>query len=159
MNYLALLNAALITDLFVIVLVLVGLIQSKTLNMWYNKFGLAAFMADVLSLIIGFLIAYFIYPFIFKQYNLLYFLGLVVLVQFTHDVLFGTFLQRFKGKSDIINVFKMYIQEFGPMILAADAAMVVSTTLLQKALAPYKEANIVLLIVLMYISPYLIFSV
>ena len=159
MNYLALLNAALITDLFVIFLVLVGYIQSKTLKAWYHKFGLAAFLADVLSLMIGFIIAHFIYPFIFKQYNLLYFLGLVVLVQFTHDILFGTFIQRFKGKSDIINAFKSYIQELGPVILLADAAMVVSTTLLQKALAPYKEANIVLVIVLLYLSPYFIFSV
>ena len=83
MNYISLLNAAFITDLLVILLVLFGYIQSKTLKEWYRKFGLAAFLSDTLILVIGYLIAQFIYPFIFKKYNLLYFLGLVVLVQLT----------------------------------------------------------------------------
>jgi len=157
--YLALLNAALITDLFVIFLVLIGYIQSKTLKEWYHKFGLAAFLADVLSLMIGFIIAHILYPFLFKTYNLFYFLSLVVLVQLTHDILFGTFINNFKGKSDIIGVFKGYIRELGPIILVADALMVISTTLLQKMLAPYKEANIILVVFLLYLSPYFIFSV
>ena len=159
MNYISLLNAAFITDLLVISLVLFGYIQSNTLKTWYRKFGLAAFLSDTLILVIGYLIAQFIYPFIFKKYNLLYFLGLVVLVQLTHDLLFGVIVNQYKGKSDILNVFKNYIKEVGPIILAADAAMVLSTALLQKVLEPYKEANIVLLIVLTYLAPYFIFSV
>ena len=158
-NYLSLLNAALITDLFVVFLVLVGYIQSNTLTLWYKKFGMAAFLADTLSLVIGFLIAYFIYPFLFKSYNLFYFIGLVVIVQLTHDILFGSFVQKYKGKSDILNLFKGYIKEFGVTILIADAAMMIGTVLLQKVLEPYKEANIVLVIVLLYLSPYFIFSV
>ena len=159
MNYISLLNAAFITDLLVISFVLFGYIQSNTLKTWYRKFGLAAFLSDTLILVIGYLIAQFIYPFIFKKYNLLYFLGLVVLVQLTHDLLFGVIVNQYKGKSDILNVFKSYIKEVGPIILAADAAMVLSTALLQKVLEPYKEANIVLLIVLTYLAPYFIYSV
>ena len=159
MNYISLLNAAFITDLLVISLVLFGYIKSNTLNLWYRKFGLAAFLSDTLILVIGYLIAQFIYPFIFKKYNLLYFLGLIVLVQLTHDILFGVIVNQYKGKSDILNVFKNYIKEVGPIILAADAAMVLSTALLQKVLEPYKEANIVLLIVLTYLAPYFIYSV
>jgi len=159
MNYISLLNAAFITDLLVISLVLFGHIQSNTLKAWYRKFGLAAFLSDTLILVIGYLIAQFIYPFIFKKYNLLYFLGLLVLVQLTHDLLFGVIVNQYKGKSDILNIFKSYIKEVGPIILAADAAMVLSTALLQKVLEPYKEANIVLLIVLTYLAPYFIYSV
>jgi hypothetical protein len=159
MNYISLLNAAFITDLFVISLILVGYIQSNTLKTWYRKFGLAAFISDTLILVIGYLIAQFIYPFLFKKYNLLYFLCVVVGVQLTHDLLFGLIVNQYKGKSDIINVFKNYIKEVGPIILAADAAMVISTALLQKVLEPYKEANIVLLIVLTYLAPYFIYSV
>ena len=159
MNYISLLNAAFITDLAVISLVLAGVIQSSTLKVWYRKFGLAAFLSDTLILVIGYLIANFIYPLLFTKYNLLYFLGVVVLVQLTHDLLFGFFVSRFKGKSEFITVFKNYIKEVGPVILAADAAMVLSTALLQKVLEPYKEANIVLLIVLTYLAPYFIYSV
>jgi len=159
MNYISLLNAAFITDLLVISLILFGYIQSNTLNTWYRKFGLAAFLSDTLILVIGYLIAQFIYPFLFKKYNLFYFLCVVVGVQLVHDLLFGLIVNQYKGKSDIINVFKNYIKEVGPIILAADAAMVLSTALLQKVLEPYKEANIVLLIVLTYLAPYFIYSV
>ena len=159
MNYVSLFNAAIITDLAVISLLLVGVIKSNTLKVWYRKFGITSFFSDVAILVIGYLIAHFIYPFLFKEYNLLYFLGVVVLVQLAHDVLFGLAVSRFTGKSEILTVFKNYIKEVGPIILAADAAMVVSTTLLQKALEKYKEANIVLLIVLAYLTPYFVHSV
>ena len=159
MNYLSLFNAALLTDLIGICLVLVGYIQSKQLILWYKKFGLASVLADTLSLMIGFLIASFLYPFFFKTYNLAYFLVLVVAVQLTHDSIFGILVTQFKGRSDILQVFKDYAKEMGFKILMADAIMMISTTLLQKALEPYKEANIVLAIVLLYLTPYLLYSV
>jgi hypothetical protein len=159
MNYISLLNAAFITDLAVISLVLFGVIQSTALKQWYRRFGLAAFLCDTLILVIVYLVAHFIYPLLFKQYNLFYFLGLVVLVQMTHDLLFGFLVGRYKGKSEFINIFKTYVKEVGPIILIADAAMVISTALLQKGLEPFKQANIVLLIVLTYLAPYFIYSV
>ena len=119
------------------------------------KFGLGALLADVLSLMLFFLIAKFIYPFVFKQYNLLYFLVLIVGVQTTHDLLFGLFLDQYTGKSEILNVFKSYKKELGPAILIADSLMAISTALLEKFLAP----NLVLTLVLLYVSPYLLFSV
>ena len=119
------------------------------------KFGLGALLADVLSLMLFFIIAKFIYPFLFKQYNLLYFLVLIVGVQTTHDILFGLFLDQYTGKSEILNVFKGYKKELGYRILIADSLMTISTALLEKFLAP----NLVLTLVLLYVSPYLLFSV
>jgi hypothetical protein len=159
MNDLSLFNAALLTDLIGICLVLVGYIQSKQLILWYKKFGLAAVLADTLSLMIGFLIASFLYPFFFKSYNLGYFLMLVVAVQLTHDSIFGVLVTQFKGRSDILQVFKDYAKEMGFKILMADAIMMISTTLLHNILQHYKEENIVLAIVLLYVTPYLLFSV
>ena len=157
MNYLALLNAALITDLFVLTLIINGFMKSKVLKTWYIKFGLGAYMADVLSLMIGFIIAHFIYPFIFTKYNFFYFLVVVVGVQMTHDLLFGLFINQYKGKSDILNLFKKYASELSVWILIGDAAMMIITTILQKLLASYN--NLILTIVLLYLSPYFIFSV
>lgn len=151
----ALLNAALITDLTVILLLIYGYLPTITLKTWYMKFGLGALLADVLSLMLFFLIAKFIYPFLFKQYNFLYFLVLIVGVQTTHDLLFGLFLDQYTGKSEILNVFKGYKKELGPAILIADSLMAISTALLEKFLAP----NLVLTLVLLYVSPYLLFSV
>ena len=157
MNYLALLNAALITDIFVLILLINGFIKAKILKTWYIKFGLGAFMADVLSLMIGFLIAHFVYPFIFTKYNFFYFLVVVVGVQMTHDLLFGLFINQYKGKSEILNVFKKYASDLGVWILIGDAVMMILTTILQKVLAPFN--NIILTIVLLYLSPYFLFSV
>lgn len=151
----ALLNAALITDLIIILLLIYGYLPTVTLKTWYMKFGLGALLADVLSLMLFFIIAKFIYPFVFKQYNLLYFLVLIVGVQTTHDLLFGLFLDQYTGKSEILNVFKSYKKELGPAILIADSLMAISTALLEKFLAP----NLVLTLVLLYVSPYLLFSV
>ena len=152
----ALLNAALITDLIIILLLIYGYLPTMTLKTWYMKFGLGALLADVLSLVLFFLIAKFIYPFLFDKYNLLYFLVVIVGVQTTHDLLFGLFLDQYTGKRDILNVFKGYKNELGYRILIADSLMAISTVLLEKFL-PYN--NIVLTIVLLYVSPYILFSV
>jgi hypothetical protein len=154
--YLSLLNAALITDLIIILLLIYGYLPTATLKTWYTQFGLAALLADVLSLVLFFLIAQFIYPFLFNKYNLLYFLVVIVGVQTTHDLLFGLFLDQYKGKSEILNLFKNYKNELGYRILIADSLMTISTALLYKFL-PYN--NIVLTIVLLYLSPYILYSV
>lgn len=154
--YLSLLNAALITDLIIILLLIYGYLPTATLKTWYTQFGLAALLADVLSLVLFFLIAQFIYPFLFNKYNLLYFLVVIVGVQTTHDLLFGLFLDQYKGKSEILNLFKNYKNELGYRILIADSLMTISTALLYKFL-PYN--NIVMTIVLLYLSPYILYSV
>ena len=61
LNFLSLLNAALATDLIVISLALVGYLSGKALTLWYKKFGLGAVIADVLILVLGFIISYYIY--------------------------------------------------------------------------------------------------
>ena len=129
----------------------------KSAQKWYVKFGLGAYLADVLALMIGFLIAHFIYPFLFKKYNFIYFLILVVIVQLIHDILFGLFLQQYKGNSEIFKVFQEYAKEVGYVILAGDAAMILSTAILYKLLESYN--NTVLAIVLLYVSPYFLYSV
>lgn len=154
--YLALFNAALITDLIIILLLIYGYLPTVTLKTWYTKFGLGALLADVLSIMLIIIIAQYIYPLLFKKYNLLYFLALIVGVQTTHDLLFGLFIDQYKGKSEILNVFKGYKKELSYSILIADSLMVISTALLYKFL-PYN--NIVLSLVLVYLSLYILFSV
>ena len=160
LNFLSLLNAALTTDLIIVTLALMGILNGNALTTWYRKFGLGAFMADVLSLMIGFMIAFFIYVYFFKKENILLFLLIVLCVQFIHDLLFGFFISIYKGNSAFLNVFKLYIKEVGYKILLFDAAMVVSTVLFQKLFSTMNlQNNIILLIVLSYITPYLVFSI
>ena len=98
LNFLSLLNAALITDLIIVTLALMGILNGNALTSWYQEFGLGAFMADVLSLMIGFIIAFFIYNYFFKKEKYLLFLFIVVCVQFVHDLLFGLFVNNYKIK-------------------------------------------------------------
>lgn len=159
-NILALVNAAIITDMIVIGEVIFGLIKSKSLKEWYNLYGLAAVMADVLSLVIGVLIASFLYPLLFSKYHLGYFIGLAVLVQFCHDILFaGFFLGVPRGKSRILDTFKDYAKENGYTILLADAAMIVSTILISTLLEKLSSrTHSVVFIVLLYLVPYFLYS-
>jgi hypothetical protein len=159
-NFISLLNGALATDLIVISLALAGYLNSNSLMIWYKRFGLGAVIADVLILVIGFIIAFYIYNYFFKTYNIFYFILILILVQITHDVLFALFINNYKGNSPFINVFKLYAKEVGYKILIVDALMLISTVLIEKYLSSMsKTFNIITLIILVYITPYLIFSI
>ncbi len=160
LNFLSLLNAALATDLIVITLALMGYLNGKALSLWYKKFTLGAVIADVLILVIGFIIAYYIYKYFFKTYNIFLFILIVIIVQLIHDLLFGLIISNYKGNSEILNVFKMYIKEISYKILLVDASMLVSTVLLEKVFSSTNQTNnILILIGLVYLTPYLVFSI
>ena len=77
-----------------------------------------------------------------------------------HDLLFGLIVSNYKGKSEILNVFKMYIKEINYKILLVDASMLVSTVLLEKVFSSTNQTNnILILIGLVYLTPYLVFSI
>ena len=143
----ALLNAALLTDL--IVIALVPFFKSKSLTQWYRQFGIGAVIADVLVLVLVVWFAHFLY-----QGNLFVLACIAVGIQLVHDLLFGAFIQRYHGRSPILNVFKEYAKEHGARILLADAAMVVSTVLFEQ----FMNHKIVT-VLLVYLVPYFVFSV
>jgi hypothetical protein len=160
LNFISLLNAAILTDLLVIILALVGYIQSKTLTIWYKKFGLGAVLADVLILVIGFIITFYVYKLLFKEYNILFFIILIVVLQLIHDVLFALLINNYKGESEFINVFKAYASEMKYKILVADACMMISTVLLESVFSTLStNSNTIILICLVYCVPYLVFSI
>jgi uncharacterized protein YacL len=161
-DLLPILNGAIITDLFVVYLLLSKSIRTKTLETWYRKFQLGAFMADVLSLVIGVIIARFVYTYLKLKWSLALFLLVVVIVQLIHDLSFYQFFSNMpRGLSTVLDVFSDYAKENGYIILFADAGMMISTVLIASILLSNVSVNlnIVLLIVLMYITPYFVYSV
>ena len=160
-NYLPILNGIIITDLFVLGNVVLKKIKSSFLIEWYKKYDILAIMADVLSIMIGIIIARFLYSFLFKKFNIFLFCCLAVSIQLFHDILF-VFLFNIipRGKSNILDTFKDYGKELGFIILFADASMVISSILLGSLLSNLSlNANIILLIILLYITPYLLYSI
>jgi hypothetical protein len=119
-------------------------------------------MADVLSLVIGVIIARFVYTEFKWKWSLALFLLVVVIVQLIHDLSFYQFFSNMpRGLSSVLDVFSDYAKENGYIILFADAGMMISTVLIASILLSNVSVNlnIVLLIVLMYITPYFVYSV
>jgi len=111
----------------------------KDINVWYNEFGLNAVLADVLSIVLGFLIAQVIYSaFVFPHigWSLPVFIALLLAVQLTHDMLFykGVIQPIPAGHNGMIDVFKSYAVAGQGRILVADAAMMTGSALLASAL-------------------------
>jgi hypothetical protein len=160
-DYLPILNGALITDLIVIALVISGFIKSVTLKEWYHKYGLAAVLGDVLILVIGVIIVRAIYSLIFSKFSIVFFVGLAVIVQLIHDLSFAQMMNAIpRGRSMIMDTFKDYGKEMGVLILIADALMIAGTSIFGSLLASSSlNTNIVVLIVLIYMIPYFIYTI
>ena len=114
-------------------------VWGKDINVWYNEFGLNAVIADVLSIVLGFLLAQCAYrSFVFPHigYSLPVFIALLLAVQLTHDLLFyyGVIQPIPAGHNHMIDVFKAYAASGQGRILVADAAMMIGSALIATAL-------------------------
>ncbi len=115
----------------------------KNLNVWYEKFGFMAVVADVFIIAIGFALARYAYkyyqPVDLNGFNIWLFLGLLVGIQLLHDIFFYLFVIKPipKGHNRMMDVFKDYAASGGGKILVADAAMMVGSAVIAMAL---KEA-------------------
>lgn len=159
-DYLPILNSVIITDIFVIILLIKGLIKSKVLENWYRSLTLSAVIADVLIIVIGIILTRFFYPYLFSKYNLLNFLILAVVIQITHDILFYLFSKSIeRGKSKILDIFKDYGKEKGVGAIIADSLMIISSILIASYLkGKTLNTNIIILIFSIYLVPYMIYS-
>lgn len=107
------------------------------LNRWYDLFGLNAVIADVLIIVIGFLIARYVYTGYVQprtnggQYSGAWFTATAVGVQLIHDLAFyfGVITQVPRGSNLMMDVFKDYAASGGAKILGGDAAMMIGSAL------------------------------
>jgi len=108
------------------------------INRWYDEFGLAAVLSDVTIIAIGIAITRYVYTAFFMEqegWSIWYFIGLAILIQLVHDLVFafGVVAKIPKGHNSMMDVFKAYV-EGGPMILLVDAGMVAGSIGLGAAL-------------------------
>jgi hypothetical protein len=133
------LPAILFVDVFVIFLVRFFPARfGKPINDWYDDFGLAAVLSDVAIIAIGIALSRYIYSYLFMEkegWHMGYFIGLAVVIQLVHDVLFayGVVNPIPKGANSMIDVFKDYVKG-GPIILFVDSLMVIGSILIGAAL-------------------------
>ena len=160
-DYLPILNAVLFTDLFFMgVLYYTPLLKSKNLARWYETYRLSGMLCDVTIIMIGFVIARAIYYKIFREFTPWKFIVLLVVIQVIHDLLFaGAFYSIPKGVNKMIDMFKDYGNEHGAGAIVGDSLMMVMAGFLAMTLSNLgKNANIIILLVLLYFTPYILYT-
>jgi hypothetical protein len=159
-DYLPLLNGVVFTDLVVIALLNSKVINSRVLRQWYTEYNLSAVIADVLIILIGLIIVRAIYYRVFTEFSIWKFILLALIVQFTHDMLFYAFFQSVpRGMNRMLDTFKDYAKEVSFKAVLADGGMMVLASLVASYLAGQSlNANIIVLVGLVYMLPYLLYN-
>jgi uncharacterized protein YacL len=159
-DYLPLLNGVLITDLFVILLLNMKLINSQVLRKWYSQYNLSAVIADVLIILIGLIIARAIYYYIFDNFSILKFILVAMLVQVIHDILFYVLFKNVpRGMNRMLDTFKDYASEVSYKAILSDSGMMVMAAIIASYLAGESlNKNIIVLVVSVYVLPYLLYN-
>jgi len=157
-DYLPILNGILFVELFMIYLSLSNRVKSKFLQKWYKKYGLSAVIADVLVIFLGIVIVRFLYPFIFKEFNIVLFVLLGLAVQITHDILFYLFFTSIpRGVNTMLDLFKDYAKEVSTGAIIGDSQLMVCSILSASFFANYStNANIISLVFNLYFLPYIL---
>ena len=170
LTFLHFLTAAVVIELFM--LYLFRFTKSPftgiSINRWYDNLGWTAVILDVLSVLIGFYIAKFIYEYLVEQkyinsdYELYKYLGLVLLVQITHDFSFYLFAIKPypKNKNLVMDEFKYYAERVKAGAVIGDSFMyLLATPLLYLYIQKNNiHTNTFISIVCFYLIGYLIYQ-
>jgi hypothetical protein len=163
-DWLYLVAAVTLVDFIVIVLAKYPgdnpLIRVKSLNEWYERFGVFAVGSDILSILIGILVTRYIFT-VGGFKNPLLFLVILVLFQLAHDLFFYFLIINGmpEGHNQMIDVFKAYGQENGGRILVADSLMMLSSVVIAsylKSVSP--DITISTFIVTLYALCYIVYT-
>lgn len=106
----------------------------RSLDAWYDQFGIVAVISDCLVIVLGILIAKIFFP----GYPLI---PTAIVIQLLHDILFYQFviLPVPQGQNRVIDLFKTYANENSWKILVADSIMIGTTVLLAKYFSALKS--------------------
>jgi len=158
-DYLPIFNGCLNADLVVLFLVFHNVFKSMYLKKWYKRFSLSAVIADILILFIGIIITRFLYKYLFKKFNIIYFTGLAVLIQIIHDILFYLFFTSVPLKYNyMLDFFKLYAKEVGVGAILGDSFMMIIACLFSSYFASLNmNTNVISIVISMYFLPYMIY--
>lgn len=103
------------------------------INRWYDDFGVAAYTADILSIVLGLVLTQLLSSYIGGAWNPALFCGLSVIVQLAHDLFFGNVVVPLfpKGHNRVMDLMKDYVKiKFPAGILIVDAVYMIAASLL-----------------------------
>jgi len=159
-DYLPILNGAILAEILIIsALFYTTIFKSSQLERWYTRYGLSAVIVDILILVIGIIIARALYSSIFgEKFNIIKFILLVLGIQIIHDVLFYFLFAAIPvGTNKMLDLFKDYAKEVKGGAILGDSIMIAIATLAASLLAGGSlNTNIIALVVLTYVLPYIL---
>tara|TARA_X000000950_G_scaffold90436_1_gene113768 strand:+ start:804 stop:1349 length:546 start_codon:yes stop_codon:yes gene_type:complete len=143
-------------------------LTGKAINRWYNNLGWSAVILDLLSFMIGFYIAKFIYEYLVDKkyintnYELYKFLGIVLVVQILHDFSFYFFVIKPypENKNIVMDEFKYYTEKVKTGAVIGDSIMyLIGTPLLYLIIQKNDiNTNTFISIVSLYLIGYFIYQ-
>ena len=160
-DYLPILNGSIAADLIVLFIVYyTRFFNSTQLMKWYETYRLSAVIADVLILVIGLVLARAVFSYFNLSWNLFTFIGIVLAIQITHDYLFYLFFKSVpRGSNKMLDLFKDYAKEVNVGAILGDSFMIGITVLLSSYFAGLSfHKNLLLLISLVYLIPYILYT-
>lgn len=160
-DYLSILNGAIFAELVVLFIVYyTPYFDSRKLMDWYETYRLSAVIADVLILVIGIILTRLVFSAFKLKWNIWKFLLVLVGIQVVHDILFyGLFSSVPRGINKMMDLFKSYAKEVGVGAVLGDSFMIVISALAAMYFAGLSQNNnIILLITLVYLIPYIIYT-
>ena len=157
-DYLPIVNGCLNAVLIIVFLVVSGFFGSAILKKWYIKFQLSAVLVDTLKLVIGIILTRFFYKYLFNEFSIWKFIGLAVVIQLIHDLLFYLFFHSMpRGYNVMLDFFNDYSKEIGIGDILGDIIMMILACLLSSYFATYSlNNNIIVLVISLYFVPYMI---
>lgn len=160
-EYIPILTANIYADLLIILVTFSGILYSRNniINKWYEKYRLSAMIADILIGVLYLLLArYITYHFKFN-FDLFTFTLFALAIQIILDFTFYLFFSIIpKGNNHMLDFFKKYAKEVGINALLGDSILVVVGVIISAFLNQKSfDFNIVMLILSIYIAPYLIY--
>ena len=161
-DYLSIFNGSLLSELIILsILYYTPYFNSKYLKRWYETYRLSAVIADVFILIIGIIISRYIFTKFNLKWNFLKFLFVTLLVQVFHDYLFYKFFSAVpRNKNKMLDLFKDYAKEVSFKAILGDSFMIFLALFFSSFFAYYsKNINIVIFVLLMYLLPYILYTV
>lgn len=160
-DYIYMFNGSILAELIIIIIVYyTKYFNSKILINWYENYRLSAVIADIFILVIGMIITRWIFTKYNLKYTLIKFLSIILIVQIVHDILFYLFFKNVPiGKNNMLDLFKKYASEVGYKAILGDSFMIVIAVLSTLYFSNKdKNTNIIYLITMIYLIPYIIYT-
>ena len=154
-------TANIYADLLIIFVTFSGILYSKQniISKWYKKYRLSAMIADILIGVLYLILARFIVYHLKLDVDLFKFTLLALVIQIILDLTFYLFFSIIpKGQNHMLDFFKEYAKEVGVNALLGDSILVIVGVIISAFLNNKSfDYNIIMLILSIYIAPYLIY--